>query len=75
MDHAKRLVNIKYNEKLGKPAVVERPGLGSILVRYDNNGNIKKVNSEAGPAVAVQVASAFNNLLEIVKPAGVELGL
>lgn len=74
-DHAKRVVRIKYNEKLGKPSVVERPGLGSILVKYDNSGNIKKVDSKAGPAVAVQVASAFNNLLEIVKPAGVELGL
>lgn len=75
VDHAKRVVKIKYNEKLGKPSIVERPGLGSILVRYDNSGNIKKVDSKAGPAVAVQVASAFNNLLEIVKPAGVELGL
>lgn len=75
IDHAKRLVKIKYNSKIGKPSVVERPGLGSIFVKYDANGNIKNVNSKAGPAVAVQVASAFNNLLEIVKPAGVELGL
>ena len=75
VDHAKRIVEIQYNSKIGKPSVVTRPGLGSIVVKYDRSGNIQKVDSKAGPSVAVQVASAFNNLLEIVKPAGVELGI
>ena len=75
MDHAKRIVRIQYNEKIGKPSRIERPGLGDIVVRYDRNGEITKVDSQAGPSVAVQVASTFNNLLEIVKPAGVELGI
>lgn len=74
-DQAKRLVQIDYNEKFGKPKLVKRPGLGSIKVSYTTRGQIKKVDSPDGPAVAVQVASAFNNLLEIVRPAGVELGL
>lgn len=75
MDQAKRQVNIKYENKFGKPATVERPGVGTLQVSYKNNGEINKVDSPAGPTVAVQVAGAFNNLLEVVEPAGVDLGL
>jgi YD repeat-containing protein len=74
-DQAKRQVNIKYEERFGKPATVERPGVGSLKVTYKPNGDINKVDSPAGPTVAVQVAGAFNNLLEVVEPAGVDLGL
>lgn len=75
-DQAKRKVNIAYEEKFGKPKIVERPGVGSIEVQYKANGEIKTVNSkQGGPTVAVQVASTFNSLLELVAPAGVDLGL
>jgi YD repeat-containing protein len=75
VDQAKRRVNIDYEERFGKPSFVERPGVGAISVSYKPNGQINKIDSKDGPAVAVQVASAFNNLLEIVSPAGVDLGL
>ncbi len=74
-DQAKRLVNIKYEERFGKPSVVERPGLGAIRVSYKSDGEINKVDSKDGPSVAVQVASAFNNLLDIIRPAGVQIGI
>ncbi|HEX4923964.1 MAG TPA: DUF6531 domain-containing protein [Bdellovibrionales bacterium] len=73
-DQAKREVKIKYESRFGKPETVERPGVGTIKVTYKPNGDINKVESPAGPTVAVQVASTFNNLLDIVEPAGVELG-
>jgi YD repeat-containing protein len=74
LDQAKREVKIKYETRFGKPETVERPGVGTIKVTYKPNGDINKVDSPAGPTVAVQVASTFNNLLDIVEPAGVELG-
>jgi len=72
-DHAKKFVKIQYDEKTGRPGVVTRPGLGTINVSYKQNGEIDKVNSNEGPAVAMQVASTFNNLLEIIAPATAEV--
>ena len=72
-DQAKKLVKIDYDEKTGRPSVVTRPGLGTIKVTYKPNGEIDKVNSNEGPTVAMQVASTFNNLLEIISPASAEV--
>ncbi|GIL18792.1 MAG: hypothetical protein BroJett040_25430 [Oligoflexia bacterium] len=71
-DHAKKVVKIEYEEKFGRPAVVTRPGLGTIKVAYKANGEIDKVTSNEGPSVAMQVASTFNNLLDIIAPATAE---
>src|SRR5690606_33874930 len=63
-DQAKRLINIEYDERFGKPKTVERPGVGKIYVSYNKEGSISKVDSNSkDPTVAVQVASAFNNLI------------
>ncbi len=68
-DQSKKLVKIKYEAKFGKPWIVTRPGLGTIQVSYKGDGEIQKVESKEGPSVAVQVASIFNNLLDIISPA------
>lgn len=72
-DQAKKVVKIEYEERYGKPAIVTRPGLGTIVVSYKSNGEINKVDSKEGPSVAMQVASTFNNLLDIIAPASAEL--
>ncbi len=74
-DQSKKIVNIKYEERFGKPSVVTRPGLGTINVSYKADGQIDKVDSKEGPNVAVQVASIFNNLLDIIAPATSEANL
>ncbi|MBC7419134.1 MAG: RHS repeat protein, partial [Bdellovibrio sp.] len=74
-DQAKKVVKIDYEERYGKPAIVTRPGLGAIKVSYKSNGDIAKVDSADGPTVASQVASAFNNLLDVIAPATQELYL
>lgn len=74
-DQAKKVVKIDYEERFGKPQTVTRPGLGSIKVSYKPNGDIAKVDSADGPAVASQVASTFNNLLDVISPATQELYL
>lgn len=75
MDQAKKVVQIQYEERFGKPSVVTRPGLGSIRITYRSNGEIQAVDSKEGPSVAMQVASIFNNLLDIIAPATAELYL
>lgn len=75
-DQAKRLILIEYDERFGKPKTVERPGVGKIVVTYEKDGTISKARSQNNdPTVAVQVASAFNNLIDIITPAGVNIGL
>ncbi len=74
-DQAKKLVKIKYEARFGKPHFVTRPGLGTIQVTYKPDGEIAKVESKEGPNVAVQVASIFNNLLDIIAPATSETPL
>lgn len=73
VDQAKKVVKIDYDDKIGKPSVVTRPGLGTIKVSYKSDGTIKAVDSKEGPTVALQVASTFNNLLDIISPATAEL--
>lgn len=74
-DQAKKLVKIDYEERFGKPSTVTRPGLGTVKVTYKPNGDIAKVDSAEGPSVASQVASTFNNLLDVISPATQELYL
>jgi len=71
---ATRVLAFKYNS-LGKPVEIEMEKVGKINVAYDNYGEIKKVDSSEGHKMALQVTQAFQNLLTIVKPAGVNLNL
>ena len=68
----RRTLSFKYNS-LGKPVEIEMENVGIINVAYDNYGEIKKVESKAGAKMALQVTQAFQSLLSIVKPAGVNL--
>jgi YD repeat-containing protein len=72
-DQAHRKVAIKYEERFGKPSFIERDGLGSINVTYNGKGEVTKVTSPAGATVAIQVASTFSNLLDLIAPSGVNL--
>jgi hypothetical protein len=47
--------------------------MGSIRIRYKSNGEIDKAESPEGPQVAVQVASTFNNLLDVIAPASLDV--
>lgn len=72
VDQNKRRVDFKYNEN-SRPVEITDPSLGTITVSYSNTGEIKKVESTAGRKIALQVTSAFQNLLDIIRPAGVSL--
>lgn len=69
-----RKLSFKYNSQ-GKPVEIAMDKVGKINVVYDNYGEIKKVESDKGHKMALQVTQAFQNLLTIVKPAGVNLNM
>ncbi|MEC7274986.1 MAG: DUF6531 domain-containing protein [Bdellovibrionota bacterium] len=69
-----RTLSFVYNA-LGKPVEIKMEGHGKINVAYDNYGEIKKVESKQGHKMALQVTQAFQSLLAIVKPAGVNLNM
>lgn len=73
LDQAKKVVKIEYEEKFGKPSIVSRPGLGKVTVTYKSNGEVDKAVSPEGPSIAMQVASTFNNLLDVISPATAEI--
>jgi YD repeat-containing protein len=70
----KRSLSFIYNAQ-GKPVEIAMAKVGKINVKYDNYGEILKVESKAGHRMALQVTQAFQSLLAIVKPAGVNLNL
>ena len=71
VDQEKRKISFKYTMG-SKPAEIIQDGVGSIQVTYDKAGNIKDVKSKGGRQIAISVAAAFQNLLEIIKPAGIQ---
>jgi YD repeat-containing protein len=72
IDESKRRIDFKYDQN-SKPIEIIDPKLGSIKVTYSNSGEVKSVDSSAGRRIALQVTSAFQNLLDIIRPAGVTL--
>ncbi len=72
LDQSKRQINFKYNEN-SKPVEISDPKMGTIVVSYTNSGEVKKVDSSGGRRIALAVTSSFQNLLEIIRPAGVTL--
>ncbi|RZA08761.1 MAG: hypothetical protein EOP11_03895 [Proteobacteria bacterium] len=71
VDQDKRKITFKYATS-SKPSEIVQDGVGSIAVSYDKGGNIKDVKSQGGRQIAISVAAAFQNLLEIIKPAGIQ---
>ena len=67
-DQSKKRIIVAYNEKYSKPQKITRPGVGSIQVFYDKNGQVDTSKTRTDPTVAAQVASVFNGFLEIISP-------
>ncbi|CAA7618643.1 exported hypothetical protein [Candidatus Terasakiella magnetica] len=63
-----------YNRE-SRPTTITLAGIGAIRVDYDENGEIARVESTSGPAMALKVTSIFQRLLALVHPADVKIGL
>ncbi|MBK9293485.1 MAG: RHS repeat protein [Oligoflexia bacterium] len=73
-DQAKRKVKLKYDERFGKANLIEREGVGSIKLVYNNQGEFVKAEPlNGGEAAAKQVASTFYNFVELTQVSGVTL--
>lgn len=72
LEHTRRELHFKYNQH-GKPTEIELMGRGVIFVAYDEQGEITDVKSEQGAGMALEITAAFQNLLSVVKPCGVQL--
>jgi len=64
-----------YNA-MGKPVTIVVDGVGTLNVSYDASGEIESVDAgEGGHRMALRITQAFQSLLSLVKPAGVDLNL
>ena len=70
----KKVIHFSYNS-LGKPVEIVIERLGTVNIAYDNNGEVKKVESKKGPKMALHLTQTFQALFSIVKPAGVSLNI
>ncbi len=71
---AEGILTFVYND-IGKPIEINMANEGSITVKYDEKGEIEKVESSQGSKMALKVTQAFQNLLTVVKPAGFNYNL
>ena len=69
-----RTLIFEYNS-IGKPIKINMKDIGAINVTYDENGKIERVESQEGHKMALQVTQAFQSLLQLVKPSGVNLNM
>lgn len=74
LDQDNRRIDFTYNAQ-SKPIEIKDAKKGTIKIKYGPSGEIQGVDSPLGPKVAMEVTTAFNNLLEIIRPAGVSLSL
>jgi YD repeat-containing protein len=68
-------LKFEYNEE-SKPTQITYAGEGkveTISVKYSPGGDIEKVSSPSGRDAALRVTRAFQRLLDIIRPAGVNL--
>ncbi|HRK02563.1 MAG TPA: hypothetical protein PLH57_07840, partial [Oligoflexia bacterium] len=72
VDQAKRRLEFAYNEA-NRPVEIRDPALGKIKVQYSASGDVQKVDTVGDRAIAGQITSAFQNLMELIRPAGVSL--
>ena len=71
----KRKLTLEYGA-LGKAEKISLSGVGSISLKYNGKGQIKEiVPNKKNPKIAFEVSETFQNLLGIIKPAGVNLSL
>ncbi len=67
-DQSKKRIHVAYNDRVGKPQRITRPGIGSVGLMYDKDGNVDASKTKADPAITLQITAVFNGFLEIISP-------
>jgi hypothetical protein len=83
-DLAKKKISFKYGP-LGKPILIADKNIGSVKISYDPEGRILKTDTELSTSnnrrpteeeskeVVRKILGGFQNLLDIIRPAGIGL--
>lgn len=70
----KKTLAFRYNSQ-GKPIEITLNNKGKLLVKYDNYGQIKEIDPKGSREIASEISGSFESLIEMVRPAGVNLSL
>ncbi len=84
LDGESNLITFKYGA-MGKPTIISQKGIGIVKIQYDKEGRIIKTET-SGPdgftrkptqnnsqEITKKVMKSFQNLLNIIRPAGINL--
>lgn len=71
-DQSRKVVKLTWNNKINKPEVITRVGVGSIRLVY-RKGTIVNVTGKSGPTIMAQVSSVFNSFLSTLSPVAEEM--
>lgn len=71
-DQSRKVVRLKWNDKINKPEFITRVGVGSIRLVY-RKGVIVNVTGKSGPTIMAQVSSVFNSFLSALSPVAEEM--
>ena len=74
MKQNENLMLFEYNSNK-KPVKITLEGVGAIEVKYNQYGEISKVESPDGRGMALKVTSLFQELLSLIKPPNVNLNI
>ena len=72
MTMKKSELSFKYNE-INKPSVILIKGKGTVYYTYDDKGDFLNVETDGDDSLPMEVNKAYQTLMELVKPAGVNL--
>ena len=71
-DQSRKMVRLKWNDRINKPEIITRVGVGSIKLVY-RKGTIVNVTGKSGPTIMAQVSSVFNSFLSTLSPVAEEM--
>ena len=71
-DQSRKVVKLTWNNKINKPEIITRVGVGSIRLVY-RKGTIVNVTGKSGPTIMAQVSSVFNSFLSTLSPVAEEM--
>lgn len=84
MDGDSNLISFRYGP-IGKPTVISQKGVGTVKIDYDKDGRILKTETSGADSssrhpthsssqeIAKRVMKSFQNLLNIIRPAGLNM--
>lgn len=75
-DQKGQVLSFEYNDA-GQPTLIAMTGGGKLVISYDEEGEIKKINVADGKGheVSEKLLDTMQNLLRIIKPAGVDINI